>query len=326
MKKDTNFNVNENLYTPMLSIAGQNTYQRKITDGLWTILGRARHIASQKKEELIQTGHDLILPIEGQINGNTDITFVIYHVPFEKEKNASIGSFDVPDIDHSRIKHLELVRWTIQAIHETVPSAEVVVCTDYQFGSKLSDLKPTILIPSVERHRPMYYRARTYNTIIQKKWCQGITIFLDSDAIVLKDPSHLSKQLNFQVGVTSRFAPNLMPINEGVIITEARSPFCIDFFAHYMGTYEYIKNDNVIQSITKNDLMRWRGGQLSLNAICKGAKLIDARDSNHNLKILPCSRYNHAVQASDDVQKLRSEKKVYIAHIKGKSKLSLSKK
>ena len=136
-----------------------------------------------------------------------------------------------------------MVRWTIQAIHETVPSAEVVVCTDYQFGSKLSDLKPTILIPSVERHRPMYYRARTYNTIIQKKWCRGVTVFLDSDAIVLKDPSHLSKQLNFQVGVTSRFAPNLMPINEGVIITEARSPFCIDFFAHYMGTYEYIKND-----------------------------------------------------------------------------------
>jgi len=323
MKKDLNKNVKDYLYAPMLSISGQNTYQRKITDGLWTILGRARHIASQKKQELIQIGHDLTLPIDGHIKGNADISFVIYHVPFEKEKNTSIGSFDVPDIDHSRIKHLELVRWTIQAIHETVPSAEVIVCTDQQFGSQLSDLNPTILIPSVERHRPMYYRARTYNTIIQNKWCQGNTIFLDSDAIVLKDPSRLSEQLNFQVGLTARFAPNLMPINEGVIITKSRSPFCIDFFAHYMGTYEFIKNDNVIQSITKNDLMRWRGGQLSLNAICKGAKLIDARDSNHHLKVLPCSKYNYAVQTSNDVEKLRSEKKVYIAHIKGKSKLSL---
>ena len=65
--------------------------------------------------------------------------------------------------------------------------------------------------------------------------------------------------LNFKVGVTARFAPNLMPIN-GDYYCESIAE-CIDFFAHYMGTYEAIKNDTFIQNITRNDLMRWRGGQ-----------------------------------------------------------------
>ena len=99
----------------------------------------------------------------------------------------------------------------------------MIVCTVEAFGSAIADLHPTILIPEVERNRPMYYRARTYNTIVQNQWLSGTTVFLDSDAIVLKDMKSLPQQLNFKVGVTARFAPNLMPINEGVIITESDS-------------------------------------------------------------------------------------------------------
>ena len=168
----------------------------------------------------------------------------------------------------------------------------------------------------------MYYRARTYNTIIQEKWTEGITIFLDSDAIVLKDPSILPEQLNFKVGVTARFAPNLMPINEGVIITRSDSKEAIDFFAHYMGTYNAIKDDAIIRNIAGNDLMRWRGGQLSLNAICKGNKLVDFRDSTESIKILPCRKYNHAVRSMEDIDGLKIRDYVYIAHIKGKAKLT----
>ena len=312
-------NIKKLLYAPMLSIGG-NTYQRTVTEGLWNILSRARLVARENQQQLILEGYQLKLNILGKPKGTQPINFVIYHVPFDQDHDKSIGSFDVPTIDHSKIKHLELVRWTIQAIKQTCPDAEVIVCTDATFGKSIEDLNPTILIPEVEKNRPMYYRAKTYNTIIQNKWLCGTTVFLDSDAIVLRDPRNLPEQLNFKVGVTARFAPNLMPINEGVIITKSQSEECIDFFAHYMGTYQWIKDDEMIQKITGNDLMRWRGGQLSLNAICSGSKMSDFRDSNKKLKILPCSRYNYAVRSKDEVAKFSQEGIKYIAHIKGKAK------
>ena len=117
----------------------------------------------------------------------------------------------------SKIQHLDLVKWTIEAIRDKSPDAEIVLCTDKNFA-KINDENVTLIYPDVERNRPMYYRAKTYNTIVQKKWIKNVVVFLDSDAIVFKDLESLPKKLNFDVGVTSRFAPNLMPINEGVII------------------------------------------------------------------------------------------------------------
>ena len=237
-------NTNKFLYTPMLSIAG-TTYQRTVTDGLLTILNRARIVAQKNKTRLIHEGSLLKLDIQGKPKGTKPINFVIYHVPFDQDADKSIGSFDVPKIDHTKIKHLELVRWTIKAIKAACPDAEIIICTDNSFANAISDLKTTILIPDVEKKRPMYYRARTYNTIIQNRWLEGCTVFLDSDAIVLKDLRNLPQLLNFKVGVTARFAPNLMPINEGVIITDSKTQECIDFFAHYMGTYQFIKDDKI---------------------------------------------------------------------------------
>ena len=309
------------LYAPMSSITG-NMYQRNIAEGLWTILSRASFIAKKNRDQFIEKGYNLKLDIMGKPKGSQPITFVIYHVPFDSGHNTTIGSFDVPKIDHSRIKHLELVRWTIEAINRTCPDAEVIVCTDQEIGSAIKDMNPTILIPSVERNRPMYYRARTYNTIIQNKWLKGTTVFLDSDAIVLRDPRYLPSLLKFKVGVTARYAPNLMPINEGVIITESHAQESIDFFAHYMGTYEWVKDDENIKRITGNDLMRWRGGQLSLNAICNNTKMLDFRDSSKAVKVLPCSKYNYAVRNKDEVHDLQDQGKIYVAHIKGKAKMT----
>ena len=310
------------LFAPMLSVGQKLKYQRRITNGLHRILTRATMIAQENKEILIQLGKKLTLEINGEPDGNHPISFVIYHVPFESSADKAIGSFDVPTIDHAKIKHLDLVRWTIQEIRSVVPEAEVIVCTDEVFAEQIKDLNPTILIPKVEKNRPMYYRAKTYNTIIQRKMIKGVTIFLDSDAIVLKNPISLPSKLDFKVAVTARFAPNLMPVNEGVIITDSSSEECIDFFAHYMGTYEAIKDDSIIKSITQNDLMRWRGGQLSLNAVCPGSKMLDFRDSTQTLKILSCDLYNYTVRDKLEIKTLKEENKVYIAHIKGKAKLS----
>ena len=68
--------------------------------------------------------------------------------------------------------------------------------------------------------------------------------------------------------------------------------------------------------------MRWRGGQLSLNAICNGSKMADFRDSTEAIKILPCRKYNQPVLKMEDVRKLKAESYAYIAHIKGKAKIN----
>lgn len=316
--------IQKTLYTPMLSLSGGLNYQRKITDGLWTILTRARQLAEEHKDTLVKKGSVSTLPIRGSIRGDAPITFVIYHVPFEAKADQSIGSFDVPVIDHSKINHAKLVRQTIKAILSTHPQAEVVLCTDEAFGAQMQDLGVSLIYPEVERNRPMYYRAKTYNTLVQAKAIQGTTVFLDSDAIVLRPMTHLPEALGFDVAVTQRFAPNLMPINEGVIIARANTKTCKDFFAHYMGTYDLIKDDTVVQRVCGNDLMRWRGGQLSLNAMLSGGKMKNSMSSeSFGIKILDCTRFNYSVSKIHDVDNLRTAKSVYIAHVKGKAKLGV---
>ena len=128
---------------------------------------------------------NITLPIEHDLTDGKALSFVIYHVPFDKNKNQNIGSFDVPNIDHSRIKHLELVQWTIKAIQEACPNAEIILCTDKEFGQKMNNSKIKTIYPKVDREKPMYFRARTYNTLVQRE-CSRANSFLDSDAIVLK--------------------------------------------------------------------------------------------------------------------------------------------
>lgn len=319
--RDALESIGSNLYTPMLGI-WDDKFSRSVTDGLWTILQRAQMMATIDRERLVENGKKLTLPMKGTINPRKEVTFVIYHVPFDQNKDKRICSFDVPIIDHSKVNHLELLKWSVENIRQTCPEAEIIICTDEEFGERMKDLNISILRPRVDRNRPMYYRARTYNTIIQNRWLGGTVIFMDSDAIVLKNPGNLPKLLNFKVGLTARYSPNLMPINEGVIIVDSRSEQCIEFFAHYMGTYEEIKEDEIIKSIARNDLMRWRGGQLSLNAVCSGCKMIDFRDSTNDIKILPCSKFNRAVKSKEEVNNLSRNQEVYVAHLKGKAKLS----
>lgn len=318
-----NKDISKHLYAPMLSLNGGLSYQRKITDGLWTILTRARQLASEHKETLIQNGRLSVLNFQGSIRGNTPITFVIYHVPFEAKADQSIGSFDVPVIDNSKINHSRLLHKTIESIHRSHPNVEVVLCTDKEFGAQMKHLDVSLVYPDVELHRPMYYRAKTYNTLVQGGCLQGTVVFMDSDAVVLQSMEQLPESIDFDVAVTQRFAPNLMPINEGVIIAKLATQTTINFFAHYMGIYELIKNDAVIKSICGNDLMRWRGGQLSLNAILTGGKMKTHMSSDDlRLKILDCHRFNRAVSSIAEVEDLLKQGETYVAHMKGKAKFT----
>ena len=231
------------LQCPFLGLSGKNVYQRKITDGLWVVLTRARLIATHEKSQLENRGQSLKVELKALFKSreySADCTtFVIYHVPFDKNKNVNIRSFDVPTIDHSRIDHTKLVSESIRRIHNVYKNARVILCTSPEFGLKLKDSGAEIIIPKVDKERPMYYRALTYNTLIQEDILSEKTVFIDSDALILRPLDEVFEFLNFDIAVTARFAPNLMPINEGVIMARGISTGAKRFFAHYMG-YKFI--------------------------------------------------------------------------------------
>ena len=95
-----------------------------------------------------------------------------------------------------------------------------------------------------------------------------------------------------------------------------------DFFAHYIATYDYLKDDSVITSIYKTDLMRWRGGQLSLNAICPGIRNLSYLDSSDYITFLPSDKFLFSPGEIKNPGDLRAAiKDRWVMHLKGDAKL-----
>ena len=137
---------------------GKNFYQRKITDGLWVVLTRARLIASSERSKLEE---------EKIIKGRAKDSIKVGHIKLTAQHLSStmyllikikidIGSFDVPTIDHSRINHAKLVSDSIERIYKIYKNARIILCTSPEFGLELKDSGAEIIIPNVDKERPMY--------------------------------------------------------------------------------------------------------------------------------------------------------------------------
>ncbi len=298
-------------------MAGNLHYSKQLCQSLWAILCRASSAANEYKSQMIESGEKITLPIRGSSKGNSNITFIIYHVPIKNPEKNIIKSFDVQPINFNLFDHSALVRMCINSILRSNENAEVILLTDKDFGEKFKDFPITLMTPDVDKNRPMYYRVKTYNTLIQKNMVRGTAVFLDSDLLILKSISGLPNKLGFSVAVTSRYAPNLMPINEGLIIADTNKVSTKKFFAHYMGAYEWIRNDKAIQKVTGIDLKVWRGGQLSLNSICPGIKSSNYLDSNQDISILPCQKYNYSTNSLESLKSAIESNHIFALHLKG---------
>ena len=315
------FNKSNKIYTPMLSLSGKLFYSKRICDGLSSILYRASNYAHTHKEILIEKGRNLTVEISGKINKNARYTFFIYHVPVEQENtNTLIQTFDIPKIELQNADRVKLLRMSIKSIIATNPDAQIVLLTNKSFGTKLSDMNISLLFPDVDSSLTMYSRAKTYNTIVQKDIVGGKVVFMDSDTMVLRSLSNLRTNLSNSITLTRRFAPNLMPINESLMIINSHREYAKDFFSHLMGTYEWIKNDNVIKGIVGLDLRRWRGGILSLNAICPGIRNTTFLDSNKDITILPSEKYHHTPPSLSAIKYAITGEEIFSIHLKGNVK------
>ena len=161
------------------------------------------------------------------------------------------------------------------------------------------------------------YRVKTYNTLIQQDLIGKNTIFMDSDIMILRNPWEDLSKINFDVGVTYRFVPGLVPINEGVIYCRDNNLRVKEFFSRYIQTYEKVKTNGLINKIVQTDLEKWRGGQLSLNGTCSAGRMVNHKDSTDSVAFLPCEKYNRTIYDYNEVKRVYQDNLAFLVHAKG---------
>jgi hypothetical protein len=224
----------------------------------------------------------------------SSLTFFIYHVSLPTEL-SKISSIDIKEIDHSSFDYEAIVKTNISACLWSHPGCRIVLATDHNFLKGFQHPSVEVFRFETQHAELMFERVLTMLAFIKSGNFNGNTIFLDSDAFPVKDLRALF-DYPFDVAVTHRNIPTVMPINEGVIFASvARKDMVASCFEHYLGTYLAIERSPTISKIYQN-LRRWRGGQLAINGMAGGEMVyktgIRRQADGANIGLLPCARFN----------------------------------
>jgi len=179
-----------------------------------------------------------------------------------------------------------------------------------------------IRLPTDDR-APMLERVKAMAAYVQSRAFTQDTAFLDTDAFPNRSLKSIFDDC-FDIGVTYRTTAGYMPLNEGVIFCSHSDPAAAArFFCAYAATYEHLARDPTVRSYY-GDVGRWRGGQLSLNAIaCPPGDLnkVPAFERNGvRIALLPCNRFNYWVTRTLHPGAKSWDRK-FVLHLKGDSKL-----
>ena len=303
-------------------------YSLEVVDGLRALLTKAH--AKYKEASNISIDLFNCNTLADALNSASDLTGVMYHIPINQSKKndvVNIGSFDVPYIKQEKIDHLRIVSKSLETFLSHGTDRQVVLFTTFEFWSQLS-LTPNIkkkvipFFPQIDPQQPMFSRAKCYTSLAYSGLVQGRCVFFDSDVLILKDVNELIDIFNCAVLLSYRFAPNLMPINEGFFVCDFSRQDALDFMLSYFSTYNLIVSDPWFKSIIRNDPKVWRGGQLSLNAQTGHGTCLDFRDSTESVIYLPCSEINYSITAKDltSPNLVGLIQKKYAIHVKGSAK------
>jgi hypothetical protein len=251
--------------------------------------------------------------------GNLNV--VIFHVkiPAGAEK---VKAPDIRNIDHDSVDYETLIRLNIWVALKTNPRSRVFLLTDQNFlGEMKQSRRLNISRISLNSSEPMFERVLTMAAYVRSKLFDQPTIFLDSDAFLLRPAQNLFAN-RFDVAFTHRSIIGQMPINEGVIfannfsIQNTRS-----IFNAYIASYLSIENQSEISKIYTN-IRRWRGGQLAINALAHGGQIYIsalAQKDIGRIVTLPCSVYNLSQIAEHEVSAFLLSRSL-ILHLKGNRK------
>ena len=255
-------------------------------------------------------------------NNSISLDIVIFHV----QVPAHASKISTPDIkggEQANIDYRGLLELNIKIALWSEPRARVIVFTDSEFALDLKrSERLNIVRLHVNQSEPMFERVVTMASYIRSEAFFRPAIFLDIDAFLIHPVSYLFNN-NFDVGLTHRHIVGQMPINEGVIFANSLDKERVKkFFDSYLASYLAAEESREVSEIYQN-IRRWRGGQLAINAAAGGfqgySTSLHETEYGTNIAYLPCSKYNLSQIDEREVTKdLRN--RCCVLHLKGNRK------
>ena len=232
------------------------------------------------------------------------------------ESHRKISYVDVVH-DHHDFDYDGILAHFVRSARNYNPRAVIWLVTSLE--DRLSvpeDANLRIVRLPIDTAAPMLERVRAMAAYVGSSAFSADTAFLDTDAFVNAPLAPLF-QSAFDIGVTIRPTEGFyMPLNEGVIFARHERRAAVEsFFSGYIGTYDRLMTDPTIEAYY-GDIARWRGGQLSLNAVASSfaAERPDVRIENFD-----CDHYNYWARPEVRFEPDAWDKKV-VLHLKGDSK------
>jgi hypothetical protein len=255
--------------------------------------------------------------------GASPLNAFVYHVDM-----GEAGRIQYRDVamDTARFDYAAVLRAFVDSVARWQPEAHVVLVTNP--GSPLAALagpKVHVVTLDVATGQPMYERVGAMCAYAHSRAFCADTLFLDSDAF-LNGPPEPWLTGEYDVAVTYRDQPGLMPVNEGVMAARIERPQAVQaFFRRYLATYDSLRKDERIEAYY-GDIRKWRGGQLTLNAVSRAAhpfcafRVLEA--DGVRLRALPCDPFNFSFSYSGgfDARELAAKA---VVHFKGVRKDAL---
>jgi len=243
-------------------------------------------------------------------------------LPAEAAIDYVDARLDVHDFDY-----LDILRRFARHAKENCPGIRVIVATSA--GSRHTALAAegiSVVELPLDVREPMHERALAVLAYLRSDAFCGDTAFLDSDAFVNRPLADVFS-LGFDLAFTYRQFSNLMPVNEGAFFASARRPEAVEAFMRMrLATYDRIAEDPVVRAYY-GDVRRWRGGQLSLNAVCADFRPFSpfrvSRVDGLDLRFLPCDTFNFALGDGESLSSSAHLAERYVMHYKGPRKYAL---
>jgi hypothetical protein len=237
--------------------------------------------------------------------------------------SAEINYVDIK-LKPQEFDYLDILRRFVQRIREHCPGATVYVVTTP--GARYAELAAAdvrVIELPLDASQPMYERANALLAYVRSGAFVRDTAFLDSDALVNR-PLQEVFELGFDVGLTYRDTPYLMPVNEGVMFLGARRPEAVRrFLERRLATYDALADDAFVTGYYGN-VKRWRGGQLSLNAaayhLIPHSPYRVYEQGGCRVRMLPGDTFNFASGEGEAASSVEHLDDRYVVHFKGNRK------
>lgn len=252
-----------------------------------------------------------------------DLHVFVFHVDM-----GAAGKLQYRDVtmDVGRFDYVAILQTFKQSVVRAHPRAVIFLVTSP--GSPvcaLRDERTRVVELDLPHDQPMYQRVVAMCAYTHSAAFTRDTLFLDSDAFLNASFTEYL-DADYDVAVTVRHDAGLMPVNEGVIVARVERPAAVrGFFDRYLATYEGLQTDDRIKDYY-GDIRKWRGGQLSLNAITRVAHPYSSQRritlGETRLQCLPCDPFNYSYEYGANVAMERLANKV-VLHMKGGRKVDL---